>query len=158
MRDSPEQIFCFGNDEDQSPSEYLSLSSQMSFPSSSAVPDGMGRAPYSTSLQEELPNGVLTRFTKCYSPFCGMEGTSGSGSCYSLYCPNGPNPVIPLTQPIVAWADTICRQLGLQRKLSSVSLSPTTEEPPGPEAWASTASPELIEQLGSTEVARQVCN
>lgn len=94
LRDSPEQIFSFEEDEQQSTFDYLNSSWETSLPSTSTVPDGLGRMPNLTNMvQDELPNGVITRFTKCYSPFCGMAGTTGSGSCYSLYCPNGSHPV-----------------------------------------------------------------
>lgn len=45
-------------------------------------------------------------------------------------------------------------QLGLRRKQSAISLA-TTEEAAPAEAWASTVPPELLEQLGAKEVARQ---
>lgn len=46
-------------------------------------------------------------------------------------------------------------QLGLQRKESTISLSPTTEEPPAASDWSSTVSRELNDSLGSMEVKRQ---
>lgn len=86
LRDSAEQVFCFENDEEESTFDYLN--------SSPATNAGPSRMPNITGRsQDDLPIGILTRFTKCYSPFCGMEGTSGSGACYSLYCPNGTHPV-----------------------------------------------------------------
>ena len=86
LKDSAEQVFCFEDDEEQSTFDYLN--------SSSATKAGPSRMTNRTGRQQdELPTGVMTRFTKCYSPFCGQENTSGVGSCYSLYCPNGSHPV-----------------------------------------------------------------
>jgi hypothetical protein len=46
-------------------------------------------------------------------------------------------------------------QLGLQRKQSSISLALSSEEAAPIDAWANTVPPEMIEQLGPREVARQ---
>lgn len=42
---------------------------------------------------DEIPTGVLTLLTECYSPFCGKVGEDGLlvGSCYSYSCPNKMN-------------------------------------------------------------------
>lgn len=38
---------------------------------------------------DEIPTGVLTRMTSCYSPFCQTLNEDGStGACYSYTCPN----------------------------------------------------------------------
>lgn len=86
LKDSAEQVFCFEQDEEKSTFDYLNSTA-----ATSAGPSSIVSRP--ERLQDELPTGVLTRFTTCYSPFCGMEGTTGSGACYSLYCPNGAYPV-----------------------------------------------------------------
>ena len=84
LKDSVEQVFCFEEDEEQSTFDYLN----------SAVATRGGPNLSTNRIGkpvEDLPTGVITRFTKCYSPFCGTEGSSGA--CYSLYCPNGSHPV-----------------------------------------------------------------
>lgn len=88
LQDSPDQVFAFAGEAEESTYDYLVSSSDyrrpgsMRFPSSTAIPE-----------PPEVPKAVLTRFTKCYSPFCGQEGTPSVYQCYSLYCPNGNNPV-----------------------------------------------------------------
>lgn len=88
LRDSHEQVYCFQDDEEQATIDYLNGNV-----AGAGVYSPSARAHEAPNQAQEVPNGVITRFTKCYSPFCGMEGTSGSGACYSLYCPNGKNPV-----------------------------------------------------------------
>lgn len=88
LRDSQERVYCFQDDEEQATIDYLNGNA-----AGMGVYSPSARAPDISNGTNEIPNGVITRFTKCYSPFCGMEGTSGSGACYSLYCPNGSHPV-----------------------------------------------------------------
>lgn len=84
LKDNSEHILCFESEvESQSTYDYLSTFGSPTSSFSAAPPRQI----------EEPPNGVITRFTKCYSPFCAMEGTRNSGACYSLLCPNGATPV-----------------------------------------------------------------
>lgn len=125
LRDSHERVYCFQDDEEQATMDYLNGN-----PAAAGVYSPASRALEQSQPQmREVPNGVITRFTKCYSPFCGMEGTASSGSCYSLYCPNGKHPVsqcIHVYRSELSGADLLYAQLGLQRKQSSLSIAAST--------------------------------
>ncbi|KAG8970658.1 hypothetical protein FRC05_000516 [Tulasnella sp. 425] len=94
---------------------------------------GEGEAGPSNGLSEgftELPTGVITVLTKCYSPSCG-EG----GPCYSYSCPKRGN-VVP-----------------------SVILESTPSAGPEQSAskrgWKQTVTQEVIDSIGEREVRRQ---
>lgn len=86
--DTSEQLFSFTSNSEDAGYDYLVSSSHMAQPRYT-----MNFSQSSASAGEELPKAVLTRFTRCYSPFCGIEGTPSTYRCYSLYCPSGENPV-----------------------------------------------------------------
>ncbi|KAJ3514155.1 hypothetical protein NLJ89_g2537 [Agrocybe chaxingu] len=83
----------------------------------------------SDSIQEreELPTGVVTMLTRCYSPSCG-EGPP----CYSFTCPRKGN-----------------------HTFGSLPAQAETPTPTKVEEWTKTISPDVLKSLPETEVSRQ---
>ncbi|RDB18445.1 Rho1 guanine nucleotide exchange factor 1 [Hypsizygus marmoreus] len=74
---------------------------------------------------EELPTGVVTMLTRCYSPSCG-----DGAPCYSYVCPRKGNSIIgPVSTPV--------------------------EAPSESKAWTSTVDPEVLKSLPESEINRQ---
>ncbi|BGP36192.1 Rho guanine nucleotide exchange factor [Rhodotorula kratochvilovae] len=93
----------------------------------------------------EIPTGVVTSLTRCYSPFCDKLTEEGArGGCYAYSCPN--------------------RRAGLHRvasTLSSPTPSPSPSAPapaPAPEEadnWATSVPPSVLDALDKRQVAYQ---
>ncbi|KAG6901533.1 hypothetical protein C0995_010832 [Termitomyces sp. Mi166 len=78
-------------------------------------------------VPEELPTGVVTMLTRCYSPGC-AEGLP----CYSYTCPRKGN----------SFADL-------------APISEETTEAPVTKAWETKVGPEITRHLSETEIQRQ---
>ncbi|KAG6909363.1 hypothetical protein DXG01_000802 [Tephrocybe rancida] len=83
--------------------------------------------PLDDGVPEELPTGVVTMLTRCYSPSCAEGGVP----CYSYVCPRKGN--------------------------SFADLAPTAEETQSaiPKAWEAKVGPEITRHLSETEIRRQ---
>ncbi|KAG9017026.1 hypothetical protein FRB90_002035, partial [Tulasnella sp. 427] len=112
---------------------------------------GEGEAGPSNGLSEgftELPTGVITVLTKCYSPSCG-EG----GPCYSYSCPKKGN--------VSALGSECDQPLTARDKKAapSAALEPAPSTGPEPTAskrgWKQTVTQEVIDSIGEREVRRQ---
>ncbi|KAF5373357.1 hypothetical protein D9615_007366 [Tricholomella constricta] len=75
--------------------------------------------------QEELPTGVVTMLTRCYSPSCG-----DGAPCYAYVCPRRGNSI---TGPV----------------------STSEETHPASETWAEKVGKEVTQHLSDTEISRQ---
>ncbi|KAF9466176.1 CNH domain-containing protein [Collybia nuda] len=75
--------------------------------------------------QEELPTGVVTMLTRCYSPSCG-----DGGPCYAYACPRkGDSIIVPAAGPV--------------------------EAPVVSKAWTATIDAEILRSLPESEINRQ---
>lgn len=92
---------------------------------------------------DDLPNGVFTPLTQCYSPLCRPERSS---SCYSPSCPNSGSSPLRLT---VTDLDIKAATLGgiLDQGLSADQTQK--------KAWAEIVPPELLKSVPQAEIARQ---
>ncbi|GAA5854952.1 hypothetical protein JCM8547_002320 [Rhodosporidiobolus lusitaniae] len=81
---------------------------------------------------EDLPTGVLTEWTKCYSPMCGViegeVGGVGQDGCYAYGCPNR-------------------RKSSLHRTGSTLSAVSGVEQIESAENWATSVPASLLESL-----------
>lgn len=97
--------------------------------------DGQGT---SASDVDDLPTGIFTPMTACYSPLCGKPGSPSNAFCYSSSCP---------------------------RSQSALSVPPLSAgAKPGPAtagashnaiAWADTVPPDLLDTMPKKEIKRQ---
>ncbi|KAF8661267.1 hypothetical protein AX16_001369 [Volvariella volvacea WC 439] len=76
--------------------------------------------------REELPTGVITVLTRCYSASCG-EGVA----CYAYDCPRKGN------------------------SIKETVLPPETQATPKKESWAETVKEEILQSLPESEINRQ---
>ncbi|KAH8924026.1 Dbl-like domain-containing protein [Atractiella rhizophila] len=133
LRDGVDDVYIFDEDEQK-------------FHMEMGLGGGSSSSPYAEeeNILGELPTGVLTKLTNCYSPFCNRLTSSGlPGACYSTTCPNR----------IAAG--------GLERAPSVISITSQLSEAttvvdslPG-DSWRSTVPEEFINQLDATEIKRQ---
>lgn len=98
-------------------------------------------APARPSDLDELPTGVFTPLTRCYSPLC---NASGPYSCYSPSCPN--SAVSPLCDPVSGLNRTATR-----RDAAPAQATDQTYK----KAWAELVPPELLKSIPPAEIARQ---
>uniref|UniRef100_V5EVQ7 Uncharacterized protein n=1 Tax=Kalmanozyma brasiliensis (strain GHG001) TaxID=1365824 RepID=V5EVQ7_KALBG len=104
---------------------------------------GRRRKAAHTNDLDDLPNGVFTPLTQCYSPLC----TPGrSASCYSPSCPNSDSSPLRLT---VTDMESKAAKMGgmLDRGLSTDQSQK--------KAWAEIVPPELLKSIPQAEIARQ---
>ncbi|GAA5977124.1 hypothetical protein JCM21900_003491, partial [Sporobolomyces salmonicolor] len=95
--------------------------------------------------REEIPTGVITELTKCYSPFCRKENAAGAmtpggvlGACYAYSCPNRQNAA------------------GLQRVGSTLSAHSASAEPQEEaDNWATSVPRAVLESLDKKQIAYQ---
>ncbi|GAA5879401.1 hypothetical protein JCM1840_006035 [Sporobolomyces johnsonii] len=96
--------------------------------------------------REEIPTGVVTELTKCYSPFCAKGNAEGAvtpgggvlGGCYAYSCPNRQNTT------------------GLQRVGSTLSAySASTEPQEEADNWATSVPRAVLESLDKKQIAYQ---
>ena len=106
--------------------------------SKAAVGTGMGAGSGTDSDEDELPTGVFTLLTDCYSPTCTRDRL-----CYSIACPRRLEQQARLN---------LKPQPGLKRSISKESLGETKE--PGA-LWAESVSKEVLESVSETERKRQ---
>ncbi|OAW00133.1 hypothetical protein PTTG_08077 [Puccinia triticina 1-1 BBBD Race 1] len=96
----------------------------------------------------DLPQGVLTSLTKCYSFSCQMAGPNTTHSlCYSYDCPLRKNRTTSTTAPL-HYPPTLLPAPSLPEASPVPSVVQTKD-------WASVVSKELISSLNSKEIARQ---
>lgn len=92
---------------------------------------------------DDLPNGVFSPLTRCYSPLC----TPGQrSSCYSPSCPNSAYSPLPLT--VRDTESSIGRIGGNLDKGLTADISQK-------KAWAEIVPPELLKNIPHDEIARQ---
>ena len=89
----------------------------------------------------ELPTGIVTMLTECYSALC-----DGPGPCYSYACPRRvsstffwPGALFDISQ-------------GLQQLPDKIEIAPTVASR---EDWHNTVSPHILSSLSHHEIARQ---
>ncbi|CBQ70439.1 related to ROM2-GDP/GTP exchange factor for Rho1p [Sporisorium reilianum SRZ2] len=104
---------------------------------------GQNRKPARMTDLDDLPNGVFTPLTQCYSPLCSPGRPT---SCYSPSCPNSGSSPLRLT---VTDMETKAATLGgvLDRGLSADQSQK--------KAWAEIVPPELLKNIPQAEIARQ---
>ncbi|SPO21830.1 related to ROM2 - GDP/GTP exchange factor for Rho1p [Ustilago trichophora] len=104
---------------------------------------GQRRKPAHTTDLDDLPNGVFTPLTQCYSPLCSSGRPS---ACYSPSCPNSASS--PLRLPVT---DSDSRG----GKLGGVLDGGLSVDQSQKKAWAEIVPPELLKSVPQAEIARQ---
>lgn len=104
---------------------------------------GQNRKPARMADLDDLPNGVFTPLTQCYSPLC---SPGRSRSCYSPSCPNSGSSPLRLTVTDMASKATTLGGV-LDRGLSADQSQK--------KAWAEIVPPELLKNIPQAEIARQ---
>lgn len=97
--------------------------------------------PLDDELDDDLPNGVFTLLTECYSPTCSPERL-----CYSINCPRRMEQMKRLNMKSA--------HPGLQSKLEDESLVEDVKET-GATLWIHTVSQEILDSVDDTEKKRQ---
>ncbi len=83
---------------------------------------------------DEIPTGVVTGLTSCYSPLCAQEGVNAASRCYSPQCP---------------------RASALQSGRDGGAVVLDIDGSSRTEAWAETIPPSVLASLSKKEIARQ---
>ena len=97
--------------------------------------------------QEELPTGVVTMLTRCYSPSCG-GGRGGRGPCYAFSCPR-------------KVCHNLCRlyqtniMISHKGQLMIRPLSVQVETPAEVTEWEAMVGRAVVDSLPRSEVIRQ---
>ncbi|CAO3594948.1 unnamed protein product [Absidia cylindrospora] len=89
-------------------------------------------------VDDEIPQGVYTPLTRCYSHFC----LPGQGGCYAPCCPNRPK------------AERLKRS-GLERHESISSSVASSHDTTTSRAWSATVAKEVLQNTPPKEIARQ---
>ncbi|KAM0753197.1 hypothetical protein T439DRAFT_378904 [Meredithblackwellia eburnea MCA 4105] len=93
---------------------------------------------------DEIPTGVLTSLTPCYSPFCGRLTEDGTRtSCYSRSCPNSSKSVLQ-------------RQASQQSTHSSLDREQAAAADAAPDDWIAYVGKEVAEKVDKSELKRQL--
>ncbi|SNX82432.1 related to ROM2 - GDP/GTP exchange factor for Rho1p [Melanopsichium pennsylvanicum] len=92
---------------------------------------------------DELPNGVFTPLTQCYSPLCTPGRLS---ACYSPSCPNSASSPLRLTV-----TDTESKGAKVGGLVDNGLSSDQTQK----KAWAEIVPPEVLKTIPQAEIARQ---
>ncbi|ORZ06022.1 CNH domain-domain-containing protein [Absidia repens] len=89
-------------------------------------------------MENEIPQGVYTPLTRCYTHFC----LPGQGGCYAPCCPNKPE-----SQKL--------KQNGLERHGSLSSSVASSHDTTMSRAWSATVAKDVLKNTPPQEIARQ---
>ncbi|ORY26665.1 CNH domain-domain-containing protein [Naematelia encephala] len=106
--------------------------------SGGSVPTGLSVPEETSDSEDDLPVGVFTLLTDCYSPTCSREAL-----CYSINCPRRLEQMKRLNMK---------PQPGLSRKLSSESIKDVKETGT---LWIHSVSQEILDSVDDQEKKRQ---
>ncbi|PWN53390.1 hypothetical protein IE53DRAFT_404637 [Violaceomyces palustris] len=102
---------------------------------------------------DELPTGIFTPLSNCYSPLCGKPGVPAGSRCYSFSCPHSTNSLLNRTTSASSGFG-----MGASNPDLSGGARSKGDSKAGPEqkkAWAELVPPELLKSIPPTEVQRQ---
>ncbi|MCO5573443.1 hypothetical protein L7F22_027214 [Adiantum nelumboides] len=94
----------------------------------------------------DLPTGVFTPLTSCYSPLCGNPNAPPNKACYSYSCPR--------SQQSKQVADDV-RTSVVEDASTAKGTKPVTGASHNAVAWSDTVSAELLKTLSKDEIKRQ---
>lgn len=104
---------------------------------------GQRHKPAQVTDLDDLPNGVFTPLTRCYSPLCSPGRPS---ACYSPSCPNSAYSPLPLT---------VCDNENSAGRVGGMLDKSLTADTSQKKAWAEIVPPELLKNIPHDEIARQ---
>ncbi|KAN0061414.1 Rho guanine nucleotide exchange factor [Thecaphora frezii] len=116
-------------------------------PTSDDRPDSKKRmtATAATLELDELPTGVFTPITRCYSSLCSKPGISSEYTCYSASCPNS----------MRSRLNRIASTGSSEKRAGSKMTGQKGVDQAQKKAWAELVPPELLKSIPASEVARQ---
>ncbi|KAI8377728.1 CNH domain-containing protein [Radiomyces spectabilis] len=94
------------------------------------------------ALEGDIPQGVFTQLTPCYSNFC----LPGQGGCYAPCCPN---------RSSAPSSETTKRHPDLQRHTSLSSSMASSHDTSVSRAWSASVSREILQRTPDVEIKRQ---
>jgi hypothetical protein len=167
LRDGVEEVYMFLEDSlAGSGTPAARQDSDNAFERELALAHETGQKPASRAGQQpradgmdELPTGVFTPLTACYSPLCGKPDAPRGSECYSLSCPRARSSAIGQRLTSQPLADAVALppagELSRWGQPMQAAHSGAAGKSHMAAAWADLVPPDLLKSIPKKEIKRQ---